>query len=62
MDVVRGKTAEIIGQINKLVDIVKAQKNRIDSHEADLKKLYAVVKHLAAKKVNSTNIHTWEKK
>jgi hypothetical protein len=50
MDVVRGKTAEIIGQINKLVDIVKAQKNRIDSHEVDLKKLYAVVKHLAAKK------------
>ena len=50
MDVVRGKTAEIIIQINKLVDVVKAQKNRLDAQEADLKKLYAVVKHLAARK------------
>lgn len=50
MDVVRGKTAEIIGQINKLVDVVKAQKNRLDAQEADLKKLYAVVKLLVAKK------------
>jgi hypothetical protein len=48
MDVVRGKTTEIIGQINKLVDVVKAQKNRLDAQEADLKKLYAVVKRLAA--------------
>jgi uncharacterized protein YoxC len=50
MDVVRGKTAEIIGQINKLVDVVKAQKNRLDTQEADLKKLYAIVKSLAARK------------
>lgn len=50
MNVVRGKTAEIIGQINKLVDVVKAQKNRLDSQEADLKKIYAVVKRLVERK------------
>ena len=50
MDVVRNKTTEIVGQINKLVDVVKEQKNRLDSQEADLKKLYLIVKRLAAKK------------
>jgi hypothetical protein len=50
MDVVRGKTAEIIGQINKLVDVVKQQKNRQDTQEAELKKLYIIVRRLAEKK------------
>lgn len=50
MDVVRGKTTEIINQINKLVDVVKAQKNRLDSQEADINKLYDVVRRLAVKK------------
>ena len=50
MDVVRNKTTEIIGQINKLVDVVKEQKNRLDSQEADLKKIYLIVKRLAENK------------
>lgn len=50
MDVVRNKTTEIIAQINKLVDVVKEQKIRLDSQEADLKKLYMIVKRLAEKK------------
>lgn len=50
MEVVRGKTAEIIGQINKLVDVVKQQKLRLDSQDADIKKLYSVIKQLASKK------------
>ena len=49
MDVVRNKTAEIIGQINKLVDVVKEQKNRLDSQEADLKKLFSIVKRMSSK-------------
>lgn len=49
LDAVRGKTAEIIGQINKLVDVVKEQKKRIDASETDIKRLYAVVKKLADK-------------
>ena len=46
MDVVRTKTAEIIGQVNKLVDIVKAQKNRLDNQEQEIKKLYAIIRKL----------------
>lgn len=46
MDVVRGKTAEIIAQINKLVDVVKELKKRMDSYETDLRKLYLIVKKL----------------
>lgn len=49
MDAVRGKTTEIIGQINKLVEVVKQQRNRLDSQEEDLKKLFAIVKRLANK-------------
>jgi hypothetical protein len=51
MDVVRSKTAEIIGQINKLVDVVKEQKNRIDLQEAEIKKLYTIVKRIAQKQI-----------
>lgn len=50
LDIVRGKTVEIISQINKLVDAVKIQKRRIDSQETDIKRLYAIVKRLAEKK------------
>ena len=50
IDAVRGKTAEIIGQINKLVDIVKEQKKRIESNETDIKRMYAIVKRLAENK------------
>lgn len=50
MGVVREKTAEIIGQINKLVDIVKQQKNRLDSQENDIKKMYSIIRRLAEKK------------
>ena len=39
MDVVRGKTTEIIGQINKLVDIVKQQKVKLDAHDEDIRQL-----------------------
>lgn len=47
MDVVRGKTGEIISQINKLVDVVKVQKNRLDNQEEEIRKLYRIVKQLA---------------
>jgi hypothetical protein len=46
MDIVRGKTVEIISQINKLVDVVKEQKKRIDSLESDMKKLYLIIKKI----------------
>lgn len=49
MDVVRGKTGEIISQINKLVDVVKVQKNRLDNQEEEIRKLYRIVKQLANK-------------
>jgi hypothetical protein len=47
MDVVRTKTTEIIGQINKLVDVVKQQKVRMDAQDEEIKKLYIIVKKLA---------------
>ena len=49
MDVVRKKTTEIVGQINRLVDVIKHQKNRIDSNEADIKKLYLIIKKLSSR-------------
>ena len=49
MDVVRIKTAEIIGQINILADIVKQQKIRQDSQDADIKQLYSIINKLSKK-------------
>jgi hypothetical protein len=49
MDVVRGKTAEIIGQINILVDVVKQQTNRLDAQENDIKKLQSLIKKIMTK-------------
>lgn len=46
MDVVREKTSEMIGQMNRLVDVVKAQKNRLDALESDQKKMYRLIKTL----------------
>lgn len=39
MDVVRSKTAEIIGQINKIVDAVKSIKRDVARNENDIKKI-----------------------
>lgn len=49
MDVVRSKTAEIIGQINKLVDALKGMRNDIKANENDIKKMFALIKRIAAK-------------
>jgi hypothetical protein len=49
MDVVRGKTTEIISQINKLVDIVKQQKNRLDAQEIDIERLQLIIKKISSK-------------
>ena len=46
IDVVREKTSEMIGQINRLVDVVKAQKNRLDALESDQKKMLAIIRKL----------------
>ena len=46
-DATKTKTAEIIMQVNKLVDIVKQQKNRLDIQEIELRKLFAIVKQLS---------------
>ena len=44
MSVVRDKTSEIITQINKLVDVVKRQKIRLDAQERELLRLKALVR------------------
>jgi hypothetical protein len=49
MDVVRGKTAEIIGQINKLVDVVKQQKIRLDAQDADMKRIHSLIRQISRK-------------
>jgi hypothetical protein len=46
MDVVRGKTTEIVGQINKLVTFVKQLQTRIDDQDAEIKKLYLIIKKM----------------
>lgn len=39
LDVVRGKTAEIISQINKLVNVVKEQGRRLDKQELEIQRI-----------------------
>ena len=50
LGIVRGKTGEIIEQINKLVDVVKQQRARIDGLESDMRKMYTILRRVAAKK------------
>jgi hypothetical protein len=45
MDLVRNKTAEIITQINRLVDVVKEQRRVIDQHEKDIKTLQKALRN-----------------
>lgn len=45
MDVVRNKTTEIIGQINKLVDVVKSQQIKINNLESDVKRLNSLIQN-----------------
>jgi hypothetical protein len=46
MDVVRTKTTEIIGQINRLVDVVKQQRVEIDKLKEDNKRIVMMLKKL----------------
>ena len=41
----KSKQIDIIKQVNKLIDLVKHQKNKIDSHEADIKRIMSIVKN-----------------
>jgi hypothetical protein len=50
MEVVRSKTAEIIGQINRIVDAVKDVKKDVKRNEDDIKKMFALLKKIAAQR------------
>lgn len=43
LDTVKMKTSEIVNQLNKMTDIIKRQQAKIDTHEADLKKIKSVL-------------------
>jgi hypothetical protein len=49
MDVVRKKTGEIIGQINKIVDAIKEIKTSVKKNEDDIKKMFIIIQKIAKK-------------